>query len=125
MYRPLFPEHKFQGSIRIDAFEFTGTCEAFLPISTRRNGIYAGGGLPYCKLGPEHVLSAAGSAMIWFDGNFEWFNVRTTPSRGKNEAPEPNMFLATGETYEQAIANQRAMKERFSDVGMFLPRECH
>jgi hypothetical protein len=123
LYRPLFRQHKFQGSIGIDAFEFTEDYETLLPISTRRNGIYAGG-LLYRKLGPGHFLSA-GSAMIWFDGNFERVNIWTTPSWGKVEAPEPDMFIATGETYAQAIANQKAMKERFKDDGMSVPREFH
>jgi len=54
-------------------------------------------------------------ATIWFDENFEWINIWTSPSWRNVHTPEPNMFIVTGETCEQAIANQKAMREKFDD----------
>ncbi|OUM99855.1 MAG: hypothetical protein BAA02_12815 [Paenibacillaceae bacterium ZCTH02-B3] len=73
------------------------------------------------NIGGHRDSRQSGYGTIWFDENFEWINIWTSPSWRNVHEPEPNMFIVTGETYEQAIANQKAMKEKFDD-DFFAPK---
>ncbi|CAM4475374.1 hypothetical protein [Paenibacillus tarimensis] len=118
LYRPLFKQHKFIGTITIDGFEFTKTNPTFDLFVNQRDGGINMGVLAYYLSKKPHTINYSG--FMYFDKDFEMINIASEASwRGGTEPG--NLFIVTAENYEQAIQVQNQMREQFNDDKSFVP----
>ncbi|WP_028563386.1 hypothetical protein [Paenibacillus pinihumi] len=112
--RPLFKQHRFKGTVRIDGLEFTkenDTLDTY--VLDKNNGINLGN-LVYHK--PSDQGEFVTLSMFWFDDSFK--NINIVSNWGKNK--ELSLFIVSGSSYEEALDTQQKMREKYGPT--FVPR---
>ncbi|MDH6670452.1 hypothetical protein M2277_001102 [Paenibacillus sp. LBL] len=110
IYRPLFRQHIFKGSIKIRGIEKTENYETLnTEVLKRKNGINMGN-LIYNKTHTNPPQHANMLGIIWFDDSFLNISVLGTDmENNQNEA----IYIATGGTYEEGISTLRKMRDNY------------
>lgn len=115
LYRPLFQQHVFKGTVTIDNLEFTKENETLDTYILDRNSGINMGNLVYHKPSiPGEFLTLS---MIWFDDTFEHINI--VSDWGQNK--KLSFFIVSGSSYEEAIDTQKKMRDKYGST--FVPRE--
>lgn len=112
LYKPLFKQHKFIGNFIIDDYDFTKEQEFTFYITDRKKEINMSA-LFYLEASPPHDIE--NNSLIWFDDQFE--NINIWPS--KDWIEQDSTYIATGNSYEQAIEVQNMMRDKFGES--FVP----
>ncbi|MDM5276555.1 hypothetical protein ACN9MH_19940 [Paenibacillus silvae] len=114
LYRPLFQQHVFEGSVTIDNLDFTKKNETLdTYILDRKNGINMGNLVYHKPSTPGEFLT---SSMIWFDDTFEHVNIASDWGQNKKL-----FFIVSASSYEEGIDAQRKMRDKYGSF--FVPRE--
>ena len=117
LYRPVFRQHTFQGKVLMDSYNFSKENSTLLIITKRQNGVNMGA-LHYQATSKPFDFVA--SSMIWFDDDFELINI--WGDWNKNEVKNESFFIVTASSYEQAIAVQKKLREKFGSDDWFVPK---
>lgn len=110
LYRPLFRQHVFKGSILIDGIESTEKSETLnTNVLERKNGINYGG-LLYNNNSkkPPHDVNVLGT--IWFDDDFQDISILGTNIK---ENQKEAVYIVTGVSYKEALSTLQKMRDKY------------
>ncbi|WP_336788672.1 hypothetical protein [Paenibacillus sp. MMO-177] len=117
IYRPLFKDHYFEGSIVIDGYDFTQNPLNRMYLVEKKKGINKGMLGYHMKQKPYDTTNLG---LIYYDNDFKNINItwKTTP-----EEFSSNLYIVTANSYDQAIEVQNQMREKIKDENWFEPHK--
>ena len=110
LYRPLFRQHVFKGSILIKDIEKTENQETLnTDVLERKSGINMGN-LVYKDSSKKPPNDVTMLGVIWFDDHFENISILGT---GMEQNPKEVIYIVTGESYKQALSTLKKMRDDY------------
>ncbi|MGG6313383.1 hypothetical protein [Paenibacillus macerans] len=110
LFRPLFRQYVFEGSIKIDGIEETENYETLnTEVLKRKNGINMGN-LIYSNTQKKPPQYAFMLGIIWFDNNFQDIGILGIDTE---DNPKEAFYVVTGESYEEGISRLQKMRDKY------------
>jgi len=117
LFRPLFKQHRFEGEIIIDGYEFTKQA-IVVPILKHKNEVNYSQLIYFSEIKPYDPVAIAS---IYYDDKFERFTIVTRDEWIEKE-PKSLYYIVSGNSYEEAFESQNILSGKLGDNSFIAPQ---